>query len=294
MTYGLRNASQTFQRQIFRALGDLDFIFAFIDEKTFANSNAKIKRISLTSQHRKMRIRQSRVEFLGHTINSEGCKPTPDKVRAIRDFPKPLTIAELRRFLGLINFYHRNLRNAASIQAPLNEYLRDSRKNDKRQIAWTQTAKEAFAKCKESLINAVMLSHPSIEAETRLISDASDFAMGAVLEQRLDNSWKPLAFFSRKLSSSQLKYNAYDRELTAVFEAVKYFRYFLEGRDFKILTDHLSPLFTRICNAQIKPRRVNKDNYRSSHSLLHVSSIFQAATTSLPILSLESDLFDFQ
>jgi len=69
-----------------------------------------------------------------------------------------------------------------------------------------------------------MLSHPSAEAETRLISNASDFAKGAVLEQRLDNSWKPLAFFSRKFNPLQLKYSAYDRELTAVFEAIKYFQ----------------------------------------------------------------------
>ncbi|KAG5325079.1 TF28 protein, partial [Pseudoatta argentina] len=93
-------------------------------------------------------------------------------------------------------------------------------------------------KYKENLANAIILSHLSDAAEMRLVCDASDFAIGAVLEQRLDDSWKPFAFFSRKLSSAQQNYSVYDRELTAIAEAVKYFRYFLEGRNFKIVTDH--------------------------------------------------------
>lgn len=250
MTYGLRNAGQTFQRQIFRALGDLEFVFAFIDDILIASATPeeheshvrivlqRLKEFHLRLNVEKCQFGKSELEFLGYNINSEGCKPTPGKVQAVREFPKPRTVIELRRFLGLVNFYHRILRNAASVQAPLNEYLRDSRKNDKREIAWTPIAEEAFIKCKENLAEVAMLSHPSDAAETRLVSDASDFAMGAVLEQRLDNSWKPLAFFSRKFSPAQLNYSAYDRELTAIFEAVKYFRYFLEGRDCKIVTDH--------------------------------------------------------
>ena len=67
--------------------------------------------------------------------------------------------------------------------------------------------------------------------------------MGASLEQKLSNIWKPLAFFSRKFSPTQRKYSAYDRELTAIYEAIKHFRHFLERRDFKILTDHKAPSY---------------------------------------------------
>jgi len=88
---------------------------------------------------------------------------------------------------------------------------------------------------KESLASVTILFHPADAAELRLICDASNFAIGAVFEQRLNDSWKPLAFCSRKLSPAQQNYNAYDRE------AVKYFCYFLEGRIFKIITSsHLS------------------------------------------------------
>ena len=84
----------------------------------------------------------------------------------------------------------------------------------------------------------MLLAHPSAEDEIRVVSDASDFAMGAVLEQFTKGSWSPLAFFSQKFTSAQKKYSAYDRELTAAYEAIKYFKYFLEGREFKLLTDH--------------------------------------------------------
>lgn len=119
---------------------------------------------------------------------------------------------ELRRFLGVVNFYRRRIPHAASAQAPLHVYLRESRKNDKREIAWTPEAEGAFNQIKKDLANATLLAHPSEDAETRVVSDASDFAMGAVLEQRSGNSWRPLAFFSKKFSTAQVKY---DTELTA-------------------------------------------------------------------------------
>ena len=116
--------------------------------------------------------------------------------------------------------------------------MRDSRKNDKRQIPWNANAESAFEQVKQDLTNAALLAHPAHDAKTRLLTDASNFGMGASLEQWLDNNWKPLAFFSRKLSSAQRVYSRYDRELTAIYEAIRHFRHFLEGQVFTIFTDH--------------------------------------------------------
>lgn len=171
-------------------------------------------------------------------MDGRGIRPTFKKIKSIVDFPLPKTIVELRRFLGLANFYRRNVKNAAQIQAPLNNFLRDSRKNDKRVIPWDSLSKAAFEQVKHKLANATLLSHPSVNAEICLITDASNTGIGAALEQRIENEWKPIAFFSRKLTPAQCNYSAYDRELTAMFEAVKYFKYFLKARDFKIVTDH--------------------------------------------------------
>lgn len=183
------------------------------------------------------------ITFLGHRVNCSGCKPTAERVEAIRNFPKPRNVSELRRFLGAINFYRRSLPHAATVQAPLHAYLTNTTKNDKSEIVWTAESEAAFNKAKQDLSDATLLIHPSENAETRVVTDASSRAMGAALEQRESNSWKPLAFFSRKLSTAQQKYSAYDRELLAVYESIKYFRHFLEGRAFKVLTDHKSLMY---------------------------------------------------
>lgn len=250
MTYGLRNASQSFQRYINRVIGDLDFVFVYIDDILVASSSEdehfehlkivfhRLKTGQLCLNVDKCEFSKKEIEFLGYLINSDGVKPIKAKVEAVLQFPKPQNICELRRFLGMVNFYRRHLPNAAVTQAPLNTYLCDSRKNDKRKINWTEEAENAFVKSKKELADAALLFHPRAEAEIRVISDASDFAMGAVLEQKDPGGWVPLMFFSKKFSAAQIKYSAYDRELTAIFEAVKFFRYFLEGQYFTIITDH--------------------------------------------------------
>lgn len=105
-------------------------------------------------------------------------------------------------------------------------------------INWSPEAEAAFELTKKCLAEATLLNHPSGNAKTRMITDASDFAMGAALEQYFNEFWKPLAFFLRKFSPAQIKYSVYDRELTAIYEALRVFKYFLEGREFIVVTDH--------------------------------------------------------
>ena len=233
MTFGLRNACQSSQRYIYRALGDLEYVFTYIDDILIASSNAeehenhlrtvfqRLREISLRINLSKCQFGCSELEFLGHKISRDGISPTLDKVRAITQFPKPKTVVELRRFLGMVHFYRRNLPHAAEAQTPLQQYLCDSRKNDKHQIPWNSLTEAAFERVKNDLANVALLAYPSRDAETRLVTDASDFGMGVSLEQRLDDSWKPFAFFSRKFSPAQRVYSTYDRELTAIYEAIR-------------------------------------------------------------------------
>ena len=96
---------------------------------------------------------------------------------------------------------------------------------------------------KKSLSTAALLSHPGRDAETTLTVDASDVAMGGVLEQKIGGRFRPIAFFSKKLSLAEKKYSAFDRELLGIYSAIKHFRHFVEGRCFTIYTDH-KPLTT--------------------------------------------------
>ncbi|XP_051170474.1 uncharacterized protein LOC127287526 [Leptopilina boulardi] len=191
MPFGLRNAGQTFQRYMFRALGDLDFIFVYLDDILIASRSLQEHEVHLDTV------------FKRHILDENGFGPTPEKIRAVSEYGKPRTIQELRRFLGLVHFYRRNISHAAQIQQPLNAFLHDTRKNDKREINWNPAADNAFEAVKEALVKATLLANPSSSAPIRLVTDASDLGMGATLEQFLNNAWQPLAFFSRKFNSAQ-------------------------------------------------------------------------------------------
>lgn len=250
MTFGLLNAGATFQRYIHKALGDLEYVFAYIDDiliasRTMEEHEKHIREVLSRLQQHGLRINADKcflgaeeIEFLGHIINSEGSKPTPEKIKAISEFPKPKTILELRKFLGLTNFYRRVIKNAAQIQGPLNAFLKDSRKNDKRVIPWNIEAEKAFTELKNELAKQTLLAHPSETAPMRLVTDASDFGMGTVLEQKTNEGWVPLGFFSRKFTPAQKRYSTYDRELTAIQKAVEYFQHHLERGGTTVLTDH--------------------------------------------------------
>ena len=97
---------------------------------------------------------------------------------------------------------------------------------------------KAFQDTKKALANATLLTHPRPDAQTSLTVDASDLAIGAVLQQFVDGAWVPLAFFSQKLRPPERKYSAFDRELLALYLGIRHFRYFLEGRQFVAFTDH--------------------------------------------------------
>ncbi|CAK1598871.1 unnamed protein product [Parnassius mnemosyne] len=107
----------------------------------------------------------------------------------------------------------------------------------------TPTLLDAFNQCKKGLADATLLAHLDSQTELSIQTDASDTAIGAVLQQYEDSEWQLLAFFSTKLSPVQRKYSPYEREILAIYEAVKHFHYMLEARTFVIITDHKLPAF---------------------------------------------------
>lgn len=234
-TFGLRNSGQTFQRFVHEVLRNLDFVFVYIDDILIYSENEaehkkhiklvfeRLREYGLQINLAKCQFGQSEIEFLGYSINAEGIKPTKERVLAIMKYSKPRTVSDLRRFLGMSNFFRRSMRHAAHHQIPLLQYLKNARKNDKRIIPWNCETNKAFEEVKNDIINATLLIHPSETAETRLVTDASDTGMGAVLEQLIDNQWKPLAYFSRSFNKAQRSYSAYDRELTAIYEHLIFF-----------------------------------------------------------------------
>lgn len=279
MPFGLRNAAQTFQRFMDSIFRDLDFVYVFVDDclissvdeaSHYKHLETVFKRLQengITVNLEKCDFVKSEIDFLGYHVTSQGIRPTEENYKAIAEFPKPITIKDLRRFLGMINFYRSNLPNAAKHQLILNNYLRDSKKNDKTPISWTIEAEQAFEKCKESIMNAILTVHPSSTSPLALMTDASATCVGAVLQQKSGPNWEPLGFFSRKLTETQQKYSTFDRELLGVYMAVKHFQRLIEGREFTIFTDHkpLTYAFTQKPSSNDTPRRIRQLDFISQY-----------------------------
>ena len=158
---------------------------------------------------------------------------------------RPTTKVGLQRFLGCINFYHRFLPGVAEILAPLHGLVA-SVPRPKDALLWDEAHDEAFTAAKACLADSVQLVHPDPGADVSLTTDASDLAVGAVLAQ--GPLQKPLGFYSKKLSTAEKKYSAFDKELLAIFLAIKHFRPHLDGRHFPVYTDH-RPLCGAITSA---------------------------------------------
>ncbi|GFX08741.1 retrovirus-related Pol polyprotein from transposon 17.6 [Trichonephila clavipes] len=223
--------------------------------------------------------------FLGHLITPDGIKPLPEKVQAVLDYKQPETVGSLRKILGLLNFYRRFLPKAAEQQYLLSEFLKGSKgKKDSKPLNWSSEAITAFQRCKQALADAA-LAHPSPSAPLALHVDASDYAIGGALHQVVDSELQPLAFFSRKLTSSEKSYSAYDRELLAIYSAIRHFRYMLEARDFTVFTDHkpLTYAFRQKVTSVLHGRSVSWISSLSSPQILYT---FQDLTILLLMFSL--------
>jgi len=246
MPFGLSNAAQTFQRLMDRLFRPLSFVFTYLDDHLIASRSMEehllhlaeffevLDTNGLTINPAKCVFAVPTLKFLGHMVDADGIRPLPRHVTAVRDVAPPADVKQLQRYLGMINFYRRFLPGIARILRPLTDLLRGSPKV----LEWSSAAAAAFEGSKKALIAAVPLSHPAPNARLSLATDASDSHIGGVLQQHVEKGCQPLAFFSKKLSPTEAKYSTFDRELLAAYASIRHFRFLLEGRQFRLLTDH--------------------------------------------------------
>ena len=156
----------------------------------------------------------------------------------------------------------------------------------------------AFEKIKQQLASATLLVHPRNDAPLALVTDASDVAVGAVLQQKHLDKWQPLAFFNRHLRNTELQYSAFDKELLALYLSVKHFHCFLEGRAFVAYTDHkpLVSAMSRLSDPWSKRQRRHFAAISEyTTNLQHISGIdnIVADTLSRPAISLTQLSIDY-
>ena len=280
MPFGLRNAAQSFQRFIDEVIRGLPNVYAYIDDLLIASSDRKehekhirmlfdrLQKYGVVVNLNKCVFARSELDFLGHRIDCNGVSPLPEKVEAIRKSSAPTSLKGLRAFLGLVNFYRRFIPDCAQILLPLTDLLRSHPKRSRKPLAWTPACDAAFDTVKEKLAQTTLLAYPNANFPLSVMVDASDRAVGGVVQQLHNDEWEPLAFFSRKLSPAETRYSTFGRELLAVYLAIKHFRYMLDGRIFCVFSDH-KPL-THVFNA--KPDR------HSPREIRHLDFIAQFTT----------------
>ncbi|GFT83401.1 retrovirus-related Pol polyprotein from transposon 412 [Trichonephila clavipes] len=186
----------------------------------------------------------------------------------------------------MLNFYRRFLPHAVEAQAPLNKLLTNCKKNDKLPVPWNEEAETTFMKCKSSLANVATLNYPTPDQQLCLLVDASNSAVGGALNCLTENGSLPITFFSRKLSATETKYSTYDRELLAIYLAIKHFRHQLEGHNFIIFTDHrpLTFAFNKISDS-CSPLQLRHLDFISQFStdIRHVSGSDNSVADALSI-----------
>ena len=258
MPFGLKIAAQTFHRLMDEVTQHLPGVFVYLDDILVASATQEqhakhlqqlfksLKKFGLVINEAKCVFGMHELEFLGHHVMSEGVRPLADKVRAVQQYEAPKTVKALQHFLGMLNFYRHFLPRIASVLRPFTDALAGA----PRQLKWTAPMMSAFNEAKRRLAHATMLNHPLPVAQLLLRTDASEKAIAGTIHQVIEGEEQPLAYYSRRTTSAESRYSAYDLELLAVYSAVVHFRHVHKGRSFKIFTDQrpLTTAFLKACS----------------------------------------------
>ena len=247
MPMGLKNAPATFQRlmdQIKRGI-DCKELLVYMDEvfihaKTLEEHDRRVRKFfdrlaetKLVLQPEKVHFLKKEVSFLGHIISFKGIEPDPGKIHAVKNFPRPKIVRNVREFTGLTGYYRRFIKDYSKIAKPLYEL----QKKDK-DFHRGPAQEEAFEILKDKLCNYPILIFPDFNKPFTLTTDASDGAIGVVLSQEKEDFDHPINYLSRTLNKAERNYSTTEKECLAVLYALNQFRPYLLGRKFTLIADH--------------------------------------------------------
>lgn len=247
MAFGLVNAPATFQRLMDHLLAELkgEECLVYLDDivifsATIGEHGARLDRVLTRLQNANLKVNlskcsfaQEEVKYLGHVVSAEGLKPDPEKIKAVRDYPVPKSVKELKSFLGLAGYYRRFIPRFADTAKPLTSLLKQEAP-----YSWGLEQERAFEALRKALCADSLLIYPDFKDPFILATDASGVALGAILSQVRDGKERPIAYVSRQLNAAERNYSTTERELLAVVWATAQFRCYLLGRTFTLQTDH--------------------------------------------------------
>lgn len=249
LPFGCCNGPGTYQRLMDRVLSGLQWetCAVYLDDvivwsSTIQEHTIRLREVftRLREAHLKLKpskchLLKSEVSFLGHRISEAGIATDPGKVEAVRDWPTPRNVEQLRTFLGFASYYRRFVKGFADIAAPLHRLTQKGLR-----FVWSDACDFAFNHLRHKLITAPVLSAVRHDGDFILDTDASDTGLGIVLSQLQNEEERVIAYASVSLSKRERQYCVTRRELLAVVYGTKHFRHYLLGRPFLIRTDHNS------------------------------------------------------
>ena len=248
LPFGLCNAVPTFQRLMANVLQGLlpNKCLIYLDDVLIVGHNFEehlnnLKEVLNAIQNAGLKLKPSKchfgqrsVKFLGFQIADTGLAPDPEKVKAIKEYPVPKDLTELRRFIGMISYYRHFISGFSDIAHPLHRLLQKDAK-----FEWNQSCQNSFESLKEQLISSPILGFPDTDKDYVLYTDASDVGIGAVLTQEDENGTeRVISFASKAFSGSEKNWTTTEKEAFAVVWALQYFHPYVYGRHVTVFTDH--------------------------------------------------------
>ncbi|KAL8624895.1 hypothetical protein ACOMHN_016191 [Nucella lapillus] len=267
MPMGLSTAPATFQRLMQSSMNDLAFqmLLVYLDDlliysRTFEEHLGRLKivfnrlrEVGLKLNPAKCKLARDSVEYLGYTVSSQGIATSSSKILAVRNWPVPRTLRELRSFLGFASYYRRFVDGFAQKARPLNQLVsttyqktqegkRGSSKNASITDGWDSKCQEAFGCLQNALITAPVLGYADFKRPFVLETDASLDGLGAVLSQEQEGGRRVVAYASRSLRPTERNmknYSSMKLEMLALKWAMcEKFRHYLLGAEIMVYTDN--------------------------------------------------------
>jgi len=263
LPFGLSNAPATFMtlmNDLFRDYLD-HFVIVYLDDILIYSSSftdhlhhielvlQRLRKNQLYAKMSKCSFAVQEIEYLGHVLTPGGISVEETKIKTIKEWPRPRNKRDVQSFLGLVNYYRRFIGNCSAIAKPLTELTKNA------PFTWNPSAEQSFTTLKTVMTRTPVLMPFHPEKDIVVTTDASQFAIGAVLEQKDTNRYRPVAFYSRTLNAAEQKYAAHERELLAIIDTLRTWRAYLHGRPFTVYTDHY-PLRYLETQKQLSQRQV--------------------------------------
>jgi len=250
MFFGMTNSPPMFQAMMNKILRDLineGKVAAFVDNVLVGTETEghneiveeilrRLEKNDLYIKLEKCVWKARKIGFLGVIIGSNRIEMEAEKVNRVLSWPQPKNVKDIRKFLGLANYYRRFIKDFAQIARLINVLTQKDEK-----WRWEETQQKAFDGLKKIFTSRPILVAPDLDKEFRVEANASNYATRGVLSMKCsDEKWKPVAFISKSLSDIERNYEIHDKEMLAVIRCLEAWRYFLEGATvkFEIWTDH--------------------------------------------------------